>query len=200
MIRIVTAPPYYPVSLAEAKLWIREDGTDQDNVITMLLSAMTNHAEKITGRAFVKRTLELNLPRFAHTIELPWAPLIGIDSVGYTDTDEAAQVVATTEYEVDTTSEPGRVRPLSSKFWPSIGTRFNPVKIQYRAGYETVGSPQGEAEYQAGVPDELKTWIHARFATLYENREQLIQNNQVEIPKAFADGMLDGLIIGTRFF
>ena len=44
MIKVITAAPYNPVSLAEAKLWLREDGADQNNVITTLIKAMTNYA------------------------------------------------------------------------------------------------------------------------------------------------------------
>lgn len=202
MIRVVTAPAAYPVTLTEAKDWARVDSIDtsQDTSLNMLIAAMTSYAEGITGRAFVQRTLELSLPAFKRTIELPWAPLIGVDSVSYTDTDEATQTVTSTEYEVDTVSQPGLIRPLSTKFWPSIGTRFNPVKIQYRAGYLPTGSPTDLTD-NSYLPGQLRLWIQARICTLYDNREQLIVGATVaQIPRDFVDGLLDPLILGTRLF
>ncbi len=203
MIRVVTAPAAYPCTLAEAKLWARTYTTDtsEDTLLTTLIAAMVNHAEKIvTGRAFVERTLELNLPRFEHCIKLPFAPLLGIDSISYTDTDEAAQIVSSADYEVDTVSEPGKVRPISTASWPSIGTRFNPVRIQYRAGYRPAGSPIDLTD-NSYLPAQLRIWMQARIVTLYDQRAQFIVGNiSHEIPRDFCDGLLDSLIIGTRLF
>ena len=208
MIKVITAAPYNPVSLVEAKLWLREDGADQNNVITMLIKAMANYAEHLTGRAFVQRTLELDLNAFynasdaqyGQVIVLPHAPLIGVDSIAYTDSDRTAQTLASSVYDADTVTTPGMIRLAYNQSWPVLGYGFNPVRIQYRAGYAPVGSPDDEAAYQAGIPNELKTWLHARIATLYENREQLMANTQIEIPRHFADGLLDSLIVGDRLF
>lgn len=208
MIKVITAAPYNPVSLVEAKLWLREDGADQNNVITRLIKAMANYAEHLTGRAFVQRTLELDMDDWTNAwhedygacVMFPWAPLVGVDSIAYTDTARAAQTLAGTVYDVDTVSTPGMLRLAYGQSWPGLGYGFNRVRIQYRAGYAPVGSPADEAAYQAGIPDELKTWLHARIATLYENREQLMASNNIEIPRHFADGLLDSLIVGDRLF
>ena len=197
-IRTITAPPYYPVSLAEAKLWLRESGTDQDALITMLIAAMTAYAENLTQRAFIQRSLELNLPNFEDTIALPWAPLISIDYVKYIDTGGTLTTLSAAIYESDIYAEPGRLQPVYLQSWPSIRSwDFNPVRIGFTCGYAP-GSPAYETGYQDAIPDAVKLWMHARIATLYENREQLIMNNQVQIPRHFADGLLDELTIGTR--
>lgn len=201
MIKIITAPAAYPVTLTEAKEWARiSSDTSQDGTLNILIAAMTNYAEHLTGRAFVERTLRLDLPGFKQCIDLPWAPLIGIDSIKYTDTDEAEQTVDAADYEVDTTSQPGRVRPISTEAWPSIGTRFNPVRIQYRAGYAYPYSPVDLTD-NSYLPGQLRTWIQARITTLYDNRDQLIVGVSVgQIPRDFCDGLLDSLIIGSRLF
>jgi uncharacterized phiE125 gp8 family phage protein len=201
MQRIVTPPAAYPVLIAEAKEWCRVDtgDTSQDNVLDLLIAAMTGYAEHLTGRAFVQRAIELNLDCFEHCITLPWAPLLAVDSVKYTDLALAEQTVASSDYEVDTVSEPGLVRPVWGAFWPAIGTAFNPVRITYRAGYAYAGSPTDYTD-MSYLPPQVRMWMAARIATLFENREQLIQNNQVEIPRDFADGVLDALLVGTRLF
>lgn len=197
----ITAPAAYPVTLTEAKAWCRIDSTDTDNntVLALLIAAMTARAEEITGRAFVERALQLNLQGFAQCIELPWAPLIGVTSIAYTDINDTAQVVTAADYEVDTVRQPGLVRPVFGAAWPSIGNGFNPVRVNYQAGYRPTGSPTDLTD-NSYLPAQLRMWIQARIATLFENREQLIVNSQVQIPRDFADGVLDGLIVGTRFF
>lgn len=202
MIRVVTEPAAYPITLAEAKEWARIDSTDdsQDVTLGILIAAMTDYAEHLTGRAFVERTLELNLRYFESCIALPWPPLIGIDWVKYTDIDEAAQTYSSANYEVDTVSEPGNVRPISGQYWPSIGTRFNPVRIQYRAGYRPIGSPTDLTD-NSYLPAQLRTWLAARITTLYDQRAQIIVGTTVQaIPRDYVDGLLDKLVIGTRWF
>ena len=202
MIRIVTAPAAYPVSISEAKEWARIDSTDssQDATLTMIIAAMVKHAEHLTGRAFVERTLEWNGQGFTNCIELPWVPLLGIDSVKYTDLDRVEQTVATANYEVDTTSEPGRVRPTWGNYWPSIGYGFNPVRIQYRAGYRPAGSPIDLTD-NSYLPGQLRVWMNARIATLYDERSNLVIGASVfAIPRDYTDGLLDSLVIGSRIF
>lgn len=204
----VTAAPFYPVSRAEAKLWIRESGTDQDAIVDMLIAAMTSYAENLTHRAFVQRSLELDLESFYcdedgdGDIDLPFPPLISVDYVKYIDTGGVLQTLASDQYDVDSNAQPGKIQPAYQCYWPSIRTwSVNPVRVGFTCGYAPTGSPTGEeVNYQAPIPAELKLWMKARIATLYENREQLVADNNIEIPRHFADGLLDSLTVGTRLF
>lgn len=203
----VSAPPCYPVSRAEAIAWLRADAGDtaQAPVIDMLIAAMTDYAENLTARAFIQRSLELGRPDFfppgAPSIALPQPPLLSVDYVKYIDTGGILQSLAASEYDIDLAAEPGLIQPAYLCYWPAIRTwAVNPVRIGFTCGYAPVGSPVGDLEYRAGLPAALKLWMHARIATLYENREQLMMNNQVKIPRDFADGLLDSLIVGTRLF
>lgn len=196
-LRVVTAPPYYPVSRAQAKLWCRidTDDTSQDDAVDGLIAAMTEYAENYTGRSFVERSYELLLPFFScHEIEIPRAPLLSVDYVKYYDTDNVLQTIAAADYEVNTVREPGLLRPVYLESWPSTYSRYHAVQIGFTAGYAP-GSPADEAGYREAVPELLKQWIKARISTLFENREQLVQNNKVQIPWGFGDGLLDSLII-----
>jgi len=204
-VEVITAPAAYPVTLATAKLWCRIPSVDttQDVALNMLIAAATKYAEHLTGRAFVERTLELSLPCFHHEICLPYAPLLGVDAIYYTDVNEATQTFAASNYEVNTKSEPGKVRALLNTAWPSLGTTFNPVRIRYRAGYRPPGSPVDLTD-TSYLPPELLEWMYARIATIYHNRSHLIATSGPmalgEIPRDFADGMLDSLVLGTRLF
>ena len=75
-VRMVTAPAVEPVTIDEARLWCRIDADDatQDAMLQLLIIAMREHAEAITGRAFASRTLEFVMDAFPpddEPIELP---------------------------------------------------------------------------------------------------------------------------------
>ena len=52
-LQLVTPPAEEPVSLAEARLHLRVDFTDDDALITSLIAAARQAAETLTGRQFV---------------------------------------------------------------------------------------------------------------------------------------------------
>lgn len=203
--KTVTQPAAYPVTLTTVKEWLRVDSEDatQDTTLNLMIEACTKYAERKTGRAFVERTVETSFDCFDFCMELPLAPLLQVMSVSYTDASENAQEVDPAEYEVDTTSEPGRVRIRLGYAWPIIGITFNPVRIRYRAGYMPEGSPADLTD-NSYLPAELRHWLHGRICTLYDNRDHFLANAGVmskgEIPRDFADGLLDPLTLGTRIF
>lgn len=203
-LRVVTEPAYQPVTLAQAKEWARiDDDTSQDNVLAMLIAAMTRHAENLTGRAFIQRSLQLILDGWPCSggIELPLPPAIAVSSIQYVDTDGTTQTLAASQYVLHDWREPAVIVPAWQVTWPNTRYLLNAVKVNYTAGYAPVGSPTDETAYQYSVPATLKTWIAARIATLYENREQIITGTIVqEIPRTHADGLLDELVVGTRLF
>jgi uncharacterized phiE125 gp8 family phage protein len=195
-LRTLTPPPFYPVSLAEAKDWCRvdSDDTSQDAVIRMIIAALTEQAENVTKRSYVQRSYELLLDGFVEVIRLPRPPLLTVDYVKYYDTNGTLQTISAAEYSVSPYDEPGILEPAYNESWPFTRDIRNAVLIGYTAGYAP-GSPTTEVGYQEVLPDNLKLWLHARVATMYENREQLIRNNLVNIPRDFADGLLDNLIV-----
>jgi len=202
MIRIITPPAAYPVTKAEARAWCRMDTSDtsQDAILDMLIAAMTEQAEHITGRAFVERTLEWSHEFFPYEIELPYAPLLDLLSVPYTDGAGDAQTVASSGYEVNIYSEGGILRPVSSGYWPAVGRYYNPARVRYRAGYVYPGSPTDLTD-NSYLPPQLRTWMAARICTLYDQRDQLVVGaTVVPIPRDFADGLLDSLVLGSRIF
>lgn len=203
-VRVVTPPLYEPVSRDQAIEWIRAESADvtagQQAILDLLIKGMRGYAENLTGRAFVQRTLELTLPGFpTREIVLPRAPLASVTHIKYYDHAGVLQTVDAADYEVDTYSEPGKVQPAYLENWEGTRNVFNAVQVRYVAGYP-VGSPQDEAAYRENVPAEVKLWMHARIATLWKQREQLVTGTIVQaLPRDFADGLLDSLRLGTIF-
>lgn len=194
-VRVVTGPQQEPVTLAEARLWARidADDTSQDAMVMLLVGAMREYAENITGRSFIQRTLEVAYDCFpSHVINLPYPPLVSVSSISYLDTDGAWQVFSggsPSEFQVDTYHEPGMVWPLYLESWPNTRTELNAVRIRYVAGYSG----------PSAIPRALKIWMQARITTLYENREQIIVGTSVnDLPRAYVDGLLDSLVTADR--
>lgn len=195
-IKVISQPSFEPVTLAEAKLWLRieDDANEEDAMIWLLIKAMREYAEHLTGRALVTQTLEFRTDAFpAGAIELPRPPLQSVASIVYVDGDGTEQALETSPagWQVDTYSEPGRVAPLAGGSWPSAGSEaLGAVRIQFVAGYAAPNL----------IPRLVRLWMQTRIATLFENREQLITGTIVSpLPRAFVDGLLDSLNVRKMF-
>lgn len=142
MLRIVTPPASYPVSLAEAKAQLRIDSGDtgNDTIITALIPAATKFCQSLVQRVFVAQTLEWVLPRWRDCLELPIAPVLAsqVTSIKYVPwTTQAQAMLDPSAYVVQTRGETCRIVPAFGSFWPLLFARSpEPVVIRFDAGYE----------------------------------------------------------------
>jgi uncharacterized phiE125 gp8 family phage protein len=195
---LVTAATTEPVTLAEAKLHLRVDVDDDDDVINRLIRTARHQTEVFTGRRWVNSTYRLRLDRFPFvgeatqyndvdgSIILPHGPLSSVSSITYVDTDGNTATATTADYTVDTDSVPGRVALAFGKSWPDAREQANAVSVTYVAGYGTTAT---------SVPDAAKSAIHLLVGHWYNNREEVsatIGGNVVRIPVA-AETLLWGL-------
>jgi uncharacterized phiE125 gp8 family phage protein len=167
---LVTPPALEPVTLLEAKAHARIDSTADDALVTNLIIAARQWAERTTGRAFITQTWKLAIdmlpiekywPDDAHSINLPRSPLQSVTSVQYYDDNDAATLWATSNYFVDTSREPGRLVLRSGSVWPSPTRVANSMIVTYVAGYGSDAS---------SVPEPIKTAIRELVGHLYEHR------------------------------
>jgi head-tail adaptor len=152
---------------------------------------MREFAEKYTGRRFVDTDLELNLDCWPGHDRAPGRAgrryrlrqISRYDGALQTLYDwSGSPQVGEDLVSIDLKSQPARIQPAwaASLADDLRGGDFNAVRIGFTAGYGTGGSP----EDLAVIPAELKLWIRARLATLFENREAIIVGNIVaEIPR-----------------
>jgi uncharacterized phiE125 gp8 family phage protein len=171
-LRPITPPSVEPVTLAEAKLHLRVDHTDDDTLIGLYIEGARQFTEKFTARALVTQTWELVIDQFPLSeIMIPLPPLQSVTSIKYDAPNGVEQTLATTGYDVDTASQPGWVVPATSG-WPSTIDAINAVRIQFVAGYSpTTDSPP---DLVANIPSNLKTAILLHAANLYANRESVV--------------------------
>ncbi len=146
-LRQTVAPTEEPLTLAEAKAWLRVDAADDDAKIARLVTAARLAAERITGRRFCAATYRMTLDRFPSPvipdlayasvlwswtpIRLPGGPVNAITSITYYDGAEVLQTLDSSYYQLAADFDPAL---LTVRFPPVTYPRPDAVKILYTAG------------------------------------------------------------------
>ena len=184
-IEIVTPPSIEPVTLAEAKSYLRVEITDDDAMIGGLITAARMAVETELRQAFIATQFRIHfdyLPfspgYFNRTIRqmglgpawlpqqgggvfiLPVAPLITVDAITYYDTNGTLQTISSGTYRAAPGS-PGRVQPVLGAVWPISAPIINSVQILFTAGYGTT---------EANVPPPAQTAIKQLVFDYYNRR------------------------------
>jgi uncharacterized phiE125 gp8 family phage protein len=182
-LKLITAPTAEPVTLAEAKLVCKVDGTAEDAYITGLISAAREQAEQELGRSLATATWERVLDAFPDSgIRLGWPHVASIVSVKYIDTAGTLQTLPSTDYTLDADFLPGWVLPsATAPSWPATLDTANAVRVQFQTGWA-----------EGAVPESIKSWIKMRVATAFKAREFVVLGQSMaEMPRSHGDGLLD---------
>jgi len=157
-----------PVSLSDAKLHIRVTSTDEDALVTRLISAARRTVEDMTGRELITSTWKAlydGFPSGDAPIELPASPVSSLTSVKYNDADGTEQTLAASVYLSRLDIDPAVVWLDDGQDWPTTYGRGLDVNVEFVAGYGAAGSD---------VPEPLIQAILLLVGTWYENRETVI--------------------------
>ena len=193
---LISGPAVEPVTLAEAKLWLRVDQSDEDALISDLITTARISVEEEINRQLITATWRLamdwfgfnwtaanragtNLDLFGlsnYPIELPRPPLQSVTSVTYYDTAGVLQTLPVTAYQVTTVPLIAQILPTPWTFWPlpQLG-RAGAVQVTYVAGY---GGSAGS------VPTPIKQAIKWRVLLDYGRDPDLDPAN---VQKAISD-------------
>lgn len=87
-IQITTDLVSEPVSVAEAKTYMRLIGSDEDTLIGELITSARQRLEKFTGLSFGNKTIKCYTRASDTWFELPYQPLLTITSVKNDDGDD----------------------------------------------------------------------------------------------------------------
>jgi uncharacterized phiE125 gp8 family phage protein len=156
------SPAAEPVTLDQAKAHLRVDTTDDDALITTLISSARARAEWHTGRAFVTQswTLWLDAWPCSGVVEIPLPPLQSVSSVTAYALNDSATVLDAATYQVDSAASPARLA-LKPDASPPVALRaLNAIAITFIAGY-------GDA---SDVPAPVQQAILMIVAALYAHR------------------------------
>lgn len=155
--RLVRAlsPASEPVSLAEAKTFLRIDSADEDALIGDLIKAARIAAEEQTGKSFITQRWQLSYDSCPPAITyLPNGPVQSIHSVKSVNEEGAATNISASSYHLNALQE------LVFESVPS----GHQVVIEYVAGF---------GDEATDVPTDLAQAILLHVARLYEHRDAM---------------------------
>lgn len=130
-----------PATLAEAKSWMKVDLTDDDTLITELITVARKMVEGYLCISLVPKTITAILNNSQGGIELPYAPVTSVTSV--VDEDDVTLTV-TTDY------------ILQGVKFKTIKTPYDYLKVVYVT--------------EASEEEQFKTAVLQQIVFLYENR------------------------------
>lgn len=133
-----------PVTVDEAKAWIKVDVADDDDIIEQLITTARQQCEQYLKISLIERTIQATLLNQIGGIEIPFGPVNSIES--FTDLDD--NDIDSSSYKIR--GEEGNFQWLQTAFCEA-------VVITYNAGYAT-------------LKKVFKTAIQQQTAWLYENR------------------------------
>lgn len=192
---VVTPPAVEPITVDEAKDWLRLDLDDDNATLAVLIGAARRAVSTRLRRALIRTTIDLTLDGFPSTrcrpgvwrpettgrfpeetaIRLPFPPLASVSSITYLDPAGASVVLSPSLYRV-TGANPARITPAAGRSWPAALDVPGSVVVRFVAGYGPAPSD---------VPESIRLAIRVLVALYYEGRE-----TPGEIPKG-VDALLD---------
>ena len=166
--------------MAQAKLHLRVDHADDDELIEDLITVARQAAEDRCGRSLISCGWRLTLDGFLPALELPNPPCISVQSVKYFDADGIERTLDPQHYFVDVVSEPAMVVPAVGLAWPPTQDRINAVVVDYTAGYGVQAS---------AIPRPIVQWVKLAMGDMYDNRNG--SSDKPNVPQNFVDSLLD---------
>lgn len=134
---LLAGPASEPVSLAEAKGFLRVDSNDEDAFVGTLIAAARVHLESVTGRAMLAqswRVIHDDWPQ-SRTVTLPVAPLISLTSIVAFDPEGIGHALALAQFQPETLASPARLfLPAPVAGMPALRDHAA-IEIDYVAGF-----------------------------------------------------------------
>ncbi len=154
------APIVEPITLDDAKLFLRVTLPDEDALITRLITAARVFCEQRTYRPIAPHVCEVFYDRTLNPfgwLTLPVAPVTEVTSITTTDITGVATVVDPATYLVDLASDPPRIGLPTAGFWPFPLRAFQAIAVRLVLGY-------------AVPPEDLLQAMRLLIGHYYENR------------------------------
>lgn len=148
-VKIVADAVVEPVSLTDAKNWMRVSYDSDDDLISDLIASARQHIEKLCSVSFVNKLISANIELTGSVpnvwmVDVPYGPLVCVNELkfksGFTTYDI---LVKDEDYEI-----------IGNKIWLYSQGIYT---ITYQAGY-------------GSMPDDIKNDILTLVAWAYENR------------------------------
>lgn len=173
---LITDATFEPVTDQQALDHLREDSTALSKIKAVYLPAARQSIEQeLISLKTTQATYEMQMDEWYMDgdgcVILPSCPLVSITSVKYDDENNVEQTLATSNYNADTSSRPGRLKYTGAATLPGLYDKPNCVRIRYVAGHGAASPSDGG---QSAVPAPLKAAILLRLGELYEVRTESV--------------------------
>lgn len=159
---LLTGPAVEPVSLDEAKHYLRVEHDDDDDVIAALIAGARVHVETQTRRALIVQTWRIvgdRWPDDGRVAILP-VPLRALLSARVYKLDGATQPIDPAAFVADKAATPALLA-FAAGAPPAPGRALAGIELDVEVGYGPT---------PADVPQPLRQAIRALVAHWYENR------------------------------
>src|SRR6478609_3346354 len=131
-----------PITLAQAKAWLKVTHDDEDVIITALITAARQTCEGYISKSFVERTVTAIVRNDLGNIKLPYGPVNTVTSAA----DSEGGEYGSGDYNITGISDKRLGYPMASY-----------VKVVYTAGYSV-------------LPEQFKTAIKMQLSWMYTHR------------------------------
>lgn len=149
---VITPPATEPLTLSEAKLYLRVDSSTEDALITSLIVTARIVAEQYLQRSLISQVRKITFNDYSFAvISLPFGPVQSVDSIKLIARDGTETSINSAYYTLTAGNE---------KVVLDSGLLGNKVEVTYTAGY----GEEGE------VPENIRQGMLIHIATLFENR------------------------------
>lgn len=145
-VTVISQPAAPALSLADAKVDARIDGSHLDTQVLTAIQAFTVEAEHITGRVLVDRTYRVTLGAFPAAVDAPASPVREVLAINYVAEDGVERTLNPSQYRFNGT----QVLPVST--WPATA---GSVMVDFVCGYGPT---------DATVPASFRAYIGAKVA------------------------------------
>jgi uncharacterized phiE125 gp8 family phage protein len=170
---LLTPPAVEPVTLAEAKAYLRVEHDDDDDVIAALVAGARMHVEAQTRRALITQTWRLARdiwPPDGRLAVVP-VPLNAVAAARIYDEDGAPQAIDTQAFTIDKGAAPAIVA-FAPWSLPGPGRAVAGIELDVEVGYGDAGTD---------VPQALRQAIKLLVAHWYENRGLIAVGHTVAV-------------------
>ncbi|MFZ1991864.1 MAG: hypothetical protein WAW96_19075 [Alphaproteobacteria bacterium] len=178
----IEPPALEPVSLDEAKLYLRVDTSAEDDAITLLIAASRGLFERETGLILLRQSWQLTLDKWPvrgadshRRVYLPLRPVLSVASA-VVSVGGVAVNIPDTDYHLDAEASPPRLIEQVAGLWPKPDVPAAGITVDFDAGF-------GDAA--DAVPAPLRLVVLKLVAEAYENR------GVIEAGAALTPGVID---------
>lgn len=168
-LKVVTPPASLPVTLAEARAWLRLTDDSEDTLVNSAIKTATDFVERWARRSLLTQTLEMHLDQWPRdgVIELRRPPIQSLTSIQWRyNAISAYQTLDSALYVFDNPDDdrPARITRRYSAVWPFLYGEPDSIVIQYVAGWIT-------------VPEEIRTAVLRLTERIFDSRGQSMDSS-----------------------